>query len=199
MKSLLILVMGLLLSACSSLSNPAPTSKINWADDVDFDAMRMMVGWADNYQQRCRDGRPLEKIYDLADAGDWQQLATIGEQWLQQCPIDIRIHYMTSMAIEQIGAQDSSDDHYRWFDGLMESLVSSGDGTSPKTAYVTISVQEEYDAMYFFQVRPTAQRLFGEPLCDEIQVVDSNGDKMVLYFNPAAHFSRLAKKRTKSN
>ncbi|QSX33533.1 DUF4919 domain-containing protein [Shewanella avicenniae] len=194
MKSLLMLVTIMLLTACTGITHSPSQQAVNWADDVSFDAMRITVGWADDYQQRCHDQRPLGKIYDLADAGDWQQLASVGEQWLQQCPIDIRIHYMTSMALEQINDQAGADDHYRWFEGLMQSLVASGDGSTPQTAYVTVSVQEEYDAMYFFQVRPTQQRLIRDPLCDEVQVVDSKGDEMVLYFNPSAHFNRLSKK-----
>lgn len=196
MKAMLCLVVAMLLTACASSSHVPAHAAVDWADEsVDFDAMRTQVGWADDYQQRCRDDRPLAQIYQAADANDWATLAQIGQRWLQQCPIDIRINYMTSMALEQLGEQAASDDHYRWFDGLMQSLVSSGDGTSPATAYVTVSVQEEYDAMYFFQVRPTSQRLISNPLCDEIHVVDGDGEQAVLYFNPAAHFNRLKQKR----
>lgn len=192
MKAWFSLVAAMLLSACAvSPQSQQTTAAVNWADDVDFDAMRVVYGWADNYKQRCSDNRPLAEIYQAADADDWAKLAEIGQQWLQQCPIDIRIHYMTSMALEQLDEQAASDDHYRWFDGLMQSLVSSGDGATPQTAYVTVSVQEEYDAMYFFQVRPTSQRLINDPLCDEIHVVDSNGEQAVLYFTPSAHFYRL--------
>ncbi|MCH1919589.1 DUF4919 domain-containing protein [Shewanella sp. A3A] len=196
MKALFCLVATMLLTACVSSAHPPAHAAVDWADEnVNFDAMRTTIGWADDDQQRCHDGRPLAEIYQAADANNWAELAKIGQQWLQQCPIDIRINYMTSMALEQLGEQAASDDHYRWFDGLMQSLVSSGDGTTPATAYVTVSVQEEYDAMYFFQVRPTSQRLINNPLCDEVHVVDSAGEQAVLYFNPAAHFNRLKQQR----
>ena len=185
MKLLLSLIAALFVTACASHSQPS--KPVNWAEDVDFAALRVAVGWADDYQQRCRTDRPLAKIYDAADADNWQQLANVGQQWLQRCPIDIRVHYMTSMALEKIGQQGASDDHYRWFTGLMGSIIESGNGATPQTAYMTISEQEEYDAMYFLQVRPTSQRLITEPLCNEVHVVDRQGNESVLYFNSTSN------------
>lgn len=187
MKLQLSLIAAVFVTACAS--QPQPSKPVNWADDVDYAALRMSVGWADDYQQRCRTDRPLAKIYDAADAGNWQQLANVGQDWLQRCPIDIRVHYMTSMALEKIGQQGASDDHYRWFTNLMGSIIASGDGETPQTAFMTISEQEEYDAMYFLQVRPTSQRLITEPLCNEVHVVDRQGNASVLYFNSTSSLS----------
>lgn len=74
----------------------------------------------------------------------------------------------------------------------MESILSSGDGKTPETAYVTVSVSEEYDVLFLFGLEPTGQVLIpGEVLVDELTATNEQGEEFTIYFNPAAHFFRL--------
>lgn len=83
--------------------------------------------------------------------------------------------------------------HELWFRGLISSVLESGDGRTPETAYVTISVPEEYAVVAAFGLRSVSQSLVAEPAVDAITVEDQNGERSTIYFNPAAHFERLAR------
>jgi hypothetical protein len=131
---------------------------------------------------------------EYINAENWNEAAAIGQTWLAQCPVDMRAHYYTAIALEETGNEVEAGHHLRWAKGLMDSLVASGDGKSPKTAYETISVAEEYDALYFFGLEKKSQALVSGPImCDLITATNEGGEEVSVYFNPAAHFVRLTK------
>jgi hypothetical protein len=76
----------------------------------------------------------------------------------------------------------------------MDDLVSSGDGKTAETAYEVVSVAEEYDAVYVFGLTVKSQALVSsDSPRDLITAIDEDGKEVSIYFNPAAHFARLAK------
>ena len=83
--------------------------------------------------------------------------------------------------------------HAKWVDGLMRSVMASGSGKSADDPFVTISVTEEYDLLFMFELTPTNQALMDtDPPVDRFDVVTRGGDKTTVYFYPKAHFERLA-------
>ena len=91
----------------------------------------------------------------------WELAAETGNRWLNQCPVDMRIHHYTGISLAESDKGEQAEHHFRWASGLMDSLVASGDGMSPETAYFTISIAESYDALYFFWYR------IQEPVTDQ--------------------------------
>ncbi len=77
----------------------------------------------------------------------------------------------------------------RWYRGLVESVLASGDGKSPQTAFTVISVGEEYAILRALNLRVESQALI-EGHIDALTVEGEHGESTI-YFNPAAHFRRL--------
>jgi len=184
--------------SCASVQE-MPTQKVvtkeyEWRQLSNYSELRKKIGWSDNYADVCRFGRPISKMTESMNNEQWSMAASIGDLWLKQCPIDIRVHYFAAISLEKLDREDEAESHFRWMKGLMDDLVASGDGKSAKSAYEVISISEEYDALYLFGLEKKSQSLIsGEVTCDLITATDENGKEVSIYFNPAAHFVRLAK------
>lgn len=198
MKHIFLLVSLLTLLPGYSMADVQPekmkSKTYDWSANPDYAALRKEYGWSSTFYDRCESDRPLKVIVETLNSAKWQEAVQLGRSWLSHCPVDMRIHFYTGIALSKSGDEASAKDHYRWARGLMDSLVASGDGKTPETAYETISVSEEYDALYFFGLRHKKQALIqGKVLCDLITASNKDGKEFSIYFNPAAHFERLSK------
>lgn len=181
------------LGACSTSSDKPPNS-YDWTETPDYYQMRQKIGWDENFFSICQKDRPLKAMTGAMNDKQWEKAADQGLNWLNRCPIDMRAHYYTGIALSELGREQEAKDHFRWTKGLMDSLVASGDGKTPETAYVTISVAEEYDVIYFFGLKLKSQSLVSSSvMCDLLTVENDKGEEISIYFNPAAHFARLYK------
>jgi len=75
--------------------------------------------------------------------------------------------------------------HRRMADGLVKSITDSGDGKSPATAYVVISIPEEYMTMYYLKLKVKGQALIheGDKSYDVLEVEDATGTVQRVYFD----------------
>lgn len=183
----------LILAACTSTPvNESEPRHYDWSASPDFTGLRTAWGWSDSFRDNCEVGRPLSDIVGKMNQDQWSDAAAIGQNWLAQCPVDIRVHYFTAISLAELGETEKAEHHFRWTEGLMDSVVTSGNGETPETAYKTISVPEGYDALYLFGLEVKNQSLITDPvMLDLIVAVNENGQEFAIYFNPAAHFARL--------
>ncbi len=75
----------------------------------------------------------------------------------------------------------------------MGSVLTSGDGETPETAYVVISIPEEYSVMRALRFDYESQLLLDGGI-DALTAVDAYGKAITVYFSPEAHWRRLARK-----
>jgi hypothetical protein len=154
--------------------------------------LRTAYGERDDFFEVCESGRPegLREVSRLAEAGNWDQVLVITQPWVKACPVDIIAHYLTAGALTELGRQAEAEEHIRWYRGLVESVLASGDGRTPETAFVVISVPEEYAVLRALDLRPVKQALQGGI---DVFTVESGGGTGIIYFNPGAHFRRKAR------
>ena len=79
-----------------------------------------------------------------------------------------------------------------WNKGLLESVLHSGDGRSPETAWVAISIREEYSTLSALGFVVQRQALVNGDI-DEMSV-EKNGTTDTLYFNAAASLRRMRRR-----
>jgi hypothetical protein len=187
----LTFILALFASGCAQTSAVKTGENYSWVDDPDYAALRQKIGWDDEFDSLCEDSRPLPAMTGAMNEKQWEKAVKLGIDWLHRCPIDIRVHYYTAIALEELGEKGHADDHFRWTKGLMDSIVASGDGKTCKTAYVTISTAEEYDALYLFGLKVKEQALVAN--CDLMTATNEQDEEISIYFNPSAHFARLSK------
>ena len=134
-----------------------------------------------NYARR-KDFNPAWKIESehLAavaayQAKNYKRALKLSEQWLAKCPVDADMHGISASAARMLGDQQKYKRHVSAMDGFVQSILHSGGGLTPKTAYKIISVDEEY-----FLV----QRLGGEIL--EQSLIDGTLDRLECKFADGA-------------
>ena len=104
------------------------------------------------------------------------------KQLLELDDTDIGTHLMLSGAYQMEGKEREEQIHQEIAMGLLESILSSGDGKSPQTAWKVIQVPEEYIVLRILGATPTGQELIdSNSICDKINAT-INGSPYTFYF-----------------
>lgn len=100
--------------------------------------------------------------------------------------VNIDAHLIAAMCHKKAGNPERERQEATMFRGIVSSVLRSGDGKSPETAFVVISIDEEYAAMQAIGVRLERQSLVSHGGSDfdriEGKRLDS-GEAITLYFN----------------
>ena len=100
--------------------------------------------------------------------------------------VQITSHLYCGYIYLQTGDTLNSNFHYNAYTGLLNSILYSGDGNDPKTAYLVISTVEEYDFLNWFNLQTNRQSLINADgySFDLMKVTDRDtGEKYEIYFN----------------
>lgn len=154
-----------------------------------------------DYSQR-KDFNPVWKVDEereailvAARAKDQQKVFELSGRWLTKCPVDADIHALRSAAATSLNDIKSYVHHLYFAYGLMQSVMQSGDGLTPKTAFKVISVAEEYSVLREFGAEVQRQTLTEGP-CDKMDCQYPDGKIVTLYFDvsiPMKAFNRELK------
>jgi hypothetical protein len=167
---------------------PGPVPKL---DAIDFTRLRVEYGDRDDFSELCESHGPWKRLFELARGERWQEALDVSLPFLDRCPVDIDARLIASMALSKLGRAAEFEEHRLWYKGLVDSVLASGDGRTPETAFVVISVPEEYAVLRALGLRSTQQRLLDGRI-DAFSVEGPRGSSTV-HFNPAAHWRRMAR------
>jgi hypothetical protein len=161
----------------------------DWGGLVDFDAVRRELGDRSDFAALCTVGRPVRPVAARLQQGDWRGVLDWARPWLNGCPVDIEMHGVVSRALFELSMPVESSWHAAWYRGLLDSILASGDGRSAETAWVVISVAEEYATLQHLGYELIDQHLTSERR-DAMRVRHEDRE-LTVYFHPEAHFRRL--------
>jgi len=170
----------------------AGQEKIDWSRLPDFSALRQEIGESTDFYSRCESNEQPEsnkQIVAHLNSENWEAAARSAEARLQACPVDIEMHFYASIALEELNRVGEAQHHIDWRNGLIDSVLASGDGRMPETAFVTISVNEEYAILRAFGLTPKSQALVGNR--DQFVVTDRSGEESEIFFYPELHWKRM--------
>jgi hypothetical protein len=88
-----------------------------------------------------------QKLVEAYKQGEVDEVLKLADSWLKKCPVDADTHLRVAMCFKEKGDLRSYTYHLGVFYGLLQSITSSGDGLTPETAFVVISVREEYELL----------------------------------------------------
>ena len=100
--------------------------------------------------------------------------------------LDIDAHMNAMVASKTTGDEKAFEHHRAIVVGILKSITEFGDGATPATAYVVVTVREEYAVLKAFGLTMKAQELLTGPehSFDVLTVVDPETKKeSVIYFN----------------
>jgi hypothetical protein len=181
----------LVLLVAAPCSGVFGASARDWSDLPNFGELRKEIGWRKDFNELCEDRALTNQIKAAFESKHFETVIALSDPLLAKCPIDIPTHYYRAFALGHTGRIEEGRVHYLWFEGLIKSILASGDGKTAETAYVTISVAEEYSVLSYLGLKIKSQGLDSKVARDRFMVEDERRNQFEVWFNPEAHFARL--------
>lgn len=153
---------------------------------VDFGALRQALAESPAYRPYDPDAERLRKeMFAAYAAEDYEAANDRARRLLEADYLDIRGHMVKALIEQRLGNTELARFHQFMAVSLLRSILDSGDGRSPETAYVVIATAEEYAVLDLLGLRASDQALIhanGHSL-DRLRAVGRDGDAVTLYFN----------------
>ena len=166
MKSTLI-ICCLLLPLCAAAQPPAAKEsyetlleRVKKQDPaVDFTALRLAYTETKQYSPYAGDKENRKAMFAALNAKQYEAALAASEKMLAANYVDMNAHFGAFVSHRELGHSEKSDFHKYVFQNLMKSVSDSGDGKTMETAFVVISVDEEYVWFNFMGLRVALQAL----------------------------------------
>jgi hypothetical protein len=163
---------------------------------LDYRALRDAYAQSAHYQPEGGDyDEPRTAMLDAFNAQDCVKALAAADKVLNAVFIDITAHIVSGRCFELASDSAKAAFHRTVARGLMASILASGDGKTPKTAFVVVTISEEYDVLTALRLKPTLQALVQDDghSYDKQDAKSATGETATLFFQidrPMAWLSR---------
>lgn len=162
---------------------------------ADFLKLRMAFTETAAYNPYDSDVMAKQEMAEALDNKEYEKALKLAEKALANRYVDINAHSVAARACEGLKKTEQAEFHRKVHDGLIQSILKSGDGKNQESAYAVIFVDEEYAVLGHLGIRRTQQALVGDKgqKFDRIVGVDKkSNERITLYFNVTRQFNWLA-------
>jgi hypothetical protein len=160
---------------------------------VDFAKMRQLQTRLDDYSPY---GDSEDHPFTLLKAGNVEGAQALADRMLAQNYLDLEAHFAAAEIAEKRKDEKAAAHHRYVIQGVLDSILKSGDGKSTQTAYVVVNISEEYALMGHLGLRVAGQSLINDDnghSYDLLQGVDAEGKPArEVYFNIDALMGALS-------
>jgi uncharacterized protein DUF4919 len=190
------LLLAVVLGTASSLDAQDPDTKKKEIEEllakvkksdaaVDFTRLRTIASEFDSYVLDA-DSTSSSKMFAALRAGDEKGALEIAEKRLAQNYLDVDAQFVSMVASDKLGDRPGATHHRYVWKGIIDSILASGDGKTPKTAFKVIAVNEEYTLLHALGLEVQQQSLshIDEHSFDVLTVLDPKSkEQHEVYFN----------------
>jgi hypothetical protein len=164
--------------------------------DIDYGQLRDAYAASAGYDPYSHGGDDDKALAAALKADDCVNVISSANRLLDTNFTNISAHVYASTCARKLKDESSAQYHRKVAQGLLASIAHSGNGETPQSAYVVISVDEEYAFLATSGRRVTdhSHVQFGPHECDAMDVVDGSGVKETIYFNVDRPWAWLAHK-----
>lgn len=171
-------------AAVEKMSYDGMVQKIKAGDrNIDFRGLRMASAESSAHPDTSE---RKKKMFAELKAEKYPDAIKSAEVVLNGDFADIDAHYVAFAANRALNNTEQADFHKWAFQGLIDSIMHSGDGKSMATAYEVVEVHEEYVVLRYLGLMPGEQSLLnqGAHSYDKMVAVDPRtNEKVQLFFN----------------
>jgi len=156
--------------------------------DLSADFKRLRISYVGSPEsQKAKDtDKQRQEMISAINSKDFPKVLKNADVVLDNDYSDMDAHFAEYMAYRELGDAKQADFHRSVFQGLVKSILDSGDGKSIKTAYVVASVHEEYVILRVLGLERSGQSLHHDHghSYDALDAKDpESGKTVMLYFN----------------
>lgn len=168
-------------------------------ENTDFTKLRFSYTSSDGYNPYDREEVDFSTILDDIENGKYEEVCKKLDTILVKNYLNILAHLLAAIVYKKIIDHKKFAQHQSFANGLLGSILKSGDGWSYDTAFVVISTMEEYAITIIFNLSIISQRLekHNGSNYDILTVCeDKSGKNFDLYFNidlPVAWLNKQVK------
>jgi len=152
---------------------------------------------SDRYTPYARNESHLaDSIFSLVQRGFYNEAASLGSDYLKKNPSEISIYYHTGDAYLKAGNTEKAEEYLYKYQGLITSIIATGDGKNAESAYVVISPSDEFTITQFFGYSVSQQLLQDQNghYFDILTALNKAGEEKEIYFNIDKPFGSLSKR-----
>lgn len=167
---------------------------------VSFKDLRMAYTESQGYAPYGGDSEGRKSMLSAVKDKDYDKALGFAGNVLKQNYVDITAHLVSSIAYNELKNAERAKYHHGIVDGLIQSILKSGDGRSIETAYVVIATDEEYALFNVLGMKAVSQSLVHDKdhSYDKMDAVDRKTNQTTtFYFNIDIPFNWLGKSLTK--
>jgi hypothetical protein len=163
---------------------------------VDFKALRLSYAETADYNPYGDDKVKKSEMFEALRNKDYEKAVSAAQSVLEKKFVDIEAHFVSSIAFREIKNFERYNFHHFVTRGLVDSILDSGDGKTPETAFIVIETGEEYTLLGmigFEVVRQSLIKSNGHSY-DKIETKHrKTGEPAVFFFNVDIPFNWLNK------
>jgi hypothetical protein len=126
-----------------------------------------------------------QAVKQALELGDLRRALKATNHLLGLDYLDVDSHVVAACIYNRLGDETKAAYHRRFGEGILDSILQSGDGQSQDTAFTVTNVREEYAVLRALGIRPVAQRMSGQEgyLGDVFEIQAAPGaDTYLVYF-----------------
>lgn len=162
-------------------------AKVKGGDlNVDFKALRIAFTKTKAYSPYGGGSDEIKAAFAAVDKKDYKAAIKAVDAMLKDDYVDMDAHVAASLAYGGMGDNAKADFHKKVYLGLVNSIITSGDGKTPETGYVVISTHEEYVTLRALGLGAGSQALqhLGDHTFDVLTATNpKTNDTLKIYFN----------------
>jgi hypothetical protein len=154
--------------------------------DIDYTAFRMAYTASPKYEPYGAARALIGQMKKAYTAGDCPAAMAHAKEIFEVNLVQIDAHFVSALCQRKAGNEEEARREHAMLMGLVKSVLGSGDGKSPETAFVVIAIDEEYSVMAALSLTLVRQALVnhGGSAFDRMEVKKRDSDEIVtLYFN----------------
>lgn len=159
--------------------------KNNLSDD--FFSLRMAYTKTNDYSPYSIEDRERHsRIENLIESKKYESALVVIDSILNHNFIDIISHLYSNYIYDKINKSNESIFHKRIYNGLLESILLSGDGKTTNTAFIVVNTKEEYMFLNWLGLIFKEQNLiFADGYAFDLMKTneESTNDEYEVYFN----------------
>jgi hypothetical protein len=168
--------------------------------EIDYTAFRMAYAASSKYAPYGV-VEILSKLKQAYDAGDCPSAMAHAKEVFEVNFLHMEARKFAAFCLKKAGNEEEARREYAMFLGLFSSVLKSGNGLSPETAFVVIAEDEEYSVLETASLTPVKQARVnhGGSTFDRFEVKLPDSDRTAtLFFNvdrPQAQLARTLQKK----
>ena len=161
--------------------------------DLSIDFGRLRTSYLDWVNNKCNQTEPpnRDEMVKAFEQKDWQKAVQLGEKVLDYEFVNRGLHLAMANAYKELKDSEKEQYHKDIAQKLLNALLNSGDGKTPKTAYKVQSIREEYIVMRELGYQVSRQALVSDKDYGMFDVLTGeNAEKKTasFYFNINSFF-----------